>query len=185
VAQVLGQRPLICEQRQRIDRRGGERAERFADLPQGLERQGLHDRLRDTRVDDTAPAPDLFDEQLCDLGIELGACSRDELDARRFWRALHLVRAVGGYGAVCLQHSECACRLRDVRSGESGRIAGAVESLMVVQDGCRHIAQRPDLADDIEAEPWVQLDDRAFVWSEGSRQREQSLGQREVAHVPQ
>jgi hypothetical protein len=30
----------------------------------------------------------------------------------------------------------------------------------------------------------VQLDDRAFVWSEWSRQREQSLGQREVADVP-
>ena len=102
VAQVLGQRPLICKQRQRIDRRGGERAEGFADVPQGLERQGLHDRLGDTRVDDTAPAPDLLDEELGDLGIELGARSRDELHAGRFGRALHPVRAVGGHGAVCL-----------------------------------------------------------------------------------
>jgi hypothetical protein len=60
----------------------------------------------------------------------------------------------------------------------------ASPALVVVEDGLRHLAERGHLADHVEADTGVELDDRALVRPQGSRRGQESFRHRQIADVP-
>ncbi len=150
-----------------------------------LQRQGVEHRLGDVVASHPRCTPDLLDEQLRDLGVELRPGPLDQRLARLLGRPRGAVGALVRHRAVRLEHREHPRAERDVLAAQPGRVARAVDALVVVEHRHRDIVQRGRLAEHVEPQPRMQLDQRPLVGRQLARAQPRPLGQRQVADRPQ
>ncbi len=115
-------------------RGGGDQATRLSEAPQSAdERQGGHER---NGPQDPPQASDRHVEKgTYHLGVELTAGPIGQLLAGGRDGPGRLVGADGGHGVEGVGHRHDSGPEADLLTGQSGRVAGAVETLVVVEDG--------------------------------------------------
>ena len=86
-----------------------------------------------------------------------------------------------GHRAVGLEDREHPGGQRDLVAVQAGRVATAVDALVVVEHRVGDVVQRGRLAEHVEAQPRVQGDQRALVGRELARAQAHPVGQREIS----